>query len=255
MQQRWREDDQLGRLERCTVRSRGLEMTLAVSAKPLQDDGGVEDDLGHRASRSARIATVESSGGRQRVARRGGRVHGAPRGSRRALRSAPRPALQPPRGRHCERGRGPSRCGRYGTPDARPRVGQVAWSELDGLAVADEARAALDDEVQLLLLLALAELVVRHDQQLALMRLERVDAEGLDPRWPRTSCVFGARARTARGRPPTAGGCVARARPSASEYSSAEKPGISAHDGISRSRAILHSASLNGTEPSLRGRS
>jgi hypothetical protein len=65
-------------------------------------------------------------------------------------------------------------------PDAGAGVEQLAGSELDGLTIAEEARAALDDEIQLLLLLALAELVVRHDEQLALVQVECVSAERLD---------------------------------------------------------------------------
>src|SRR5437879_5844726 len=68
--------------------------------------------------------------------------------------------------------------------DARAREEDVAGRELDLLAVAHELRAALDDEIELLLLLALAELVVRDDQQLAFVRLESVHAERPDTQEP-----------------------------------------------------------------------
>jgi GNAT superfamily N-acetyltransferase len=70
----------------------------------------------------------------------------------------------------------------------RDRVPLDAWSrkedltrpELDLLTVAGELCATLDDEVELLLLLTLPDLVVRDDQELALVRLEGVDPERLD---------------------------------------------------------------------------
>ncbi len=53
----------------------------------------------------------------------------------------------------------------------------VSGPELDRVAVTDEARTPVDDHIELLLLLALPELVVRHDQQLSVVGFEGVDAE------------------------------------------------------------------------------
>src|SRR5207244_10924171 len=64
--------------------------------------------------------------------------------------------------------------------DARPREEDLAGRELDLFAIARELRPPFDDEIELFLLLALAELVVRNDQQLSFVRLKGVDAERLD---------------------------------------------------------------------------
>src|ERR1051326_1029926 len=60
------------------------------------------------------------------------------------------------------------------------REQHLPWPELHLFSVTSEPGPPLDDEVELLLPLALAELVVRNDQQLALVRLEGVDPERLD---------------------------------------------------------------------------
>src|SRR5438034_236964 len=44
-------------------RLRPIYMTLGLRAEPFHDDPRVQDDVGHRASRSARIARVDSSTG------------------------------------------------------------------------------------------------------------------------------------------------------------------------------------------------
>src|SRR5205823_2591777 len=58
--QRRREDRELTLLEGHAECTGGIEMPLPLGVKPLQKDRGVEDDLSQRASRSARIALVES---------------------------------------------------------------------------------------------------------------------------------------------------------------------------------------------------
>src|SRR5204863_5265153 len=62
----------------------------------------------------------------------------------------------------------------------RLREEHLARAELDGLAVAGEPRPSFCHDVELLVLLALAELVVGDDEELSLVRLERVRAERLD---------------------------------------------------------------------------
>src|SRR5919206_175184 len=62
-EQRRSDYDQLPRLECGSKRPSGGQVPLTLLAKPLQDDRCIENRFGHRASRSARTARVDSSAG------------------------------------------------------------------------------------------------------------------------------------------------------------------------------------------------